>query len=142
MYKNNMKTYIAYKYTNIKNKEQLKQDLNMLSESLTDQGHSTFILGRDKQKWQSVKYPLWETVPAILTNLIKSNLLVAYITGCEKSTGLTFELTFAKLFGKKILLVVNKCNGDFKYDREKRHSDNIIEIENINQIKERLAHEL
>ena len=104
-------------------------------------GHDTFILGRDKQNWHHRKFPLWKTVPIIFINLIKAKQLLAYIKGCEKSHGLTFELTLAKLLGKQITLVINKCSGTFDYDFEKQYATKVIELNSINELKERISHE-
>ncbi len=118
-----MRVYLAYKYRCVDNKDQLIQDLNRISDTIEKSGHSTFILGRDVQKWGSASSSLFTSIPTILKNLVKSDLVFAFIDNCAKSQGLPFEIFCAKLLGKKIIYAVRN-EVDFK----------VVEQEVVNKV--------
>ena len=99
-----MRIYIGYKYTNVEDKKALIQELLEFAGFLEKAGHKTFILGRDIQGWQG-SLPLWKTFPAIIGNMLKSDVFVAYITSPVPSKGLEVEKTLSAVLGKKRLLV-------------------------------------
>jgi hypothetical protein len=135
-----MKIYIAYKYTNVEDKNSLRKDLEEVSDIISNLGHRTFLLGRDKKGWRSSRFPLWKTLPTIITNLINSNTLFAYVVNDEASPGLTFELVLAKLFRKRIILALTNKNLACKFER--RLADQVVELSEFSQLKEYLAREL
>ncbi|MBN1162626.1 hypothetical protein JXA34_02685 [Patescibacteria group bacterium] len=135
-----MKVYIGYKYTNVEDKNSLKKGLEEVSDIISDLGHTTFLLGRDKKNWSSSRFPLWKTIPYIFINLINSELLFAYIVNDEKSYGLSFELALAKLMKKKIIVALTNKNLSCEF--EKRMADQIVELSSFSELKEYLAREL
>ena len=102
-----MNFYLAYKYTNIDNKEETRQILNNLSEILTSNGHHTFILGRDVKHWKHVSLP--RLLPILMKNLREQDVVLAYIDSDANSSGLLFELITARLLGKPVILII--ANG-------------------------------
>ncbi|KKT05890.1 MAG: hypothetical protein UV83_C0001G0208 [candidate division WWE3 bacterium GW2011_GWE2_43_18] len=99
-----MRIYIGYKYTNVADKQSLIQKLLEFSSFLEKAGHETFILGRDVQNWKG-SLPLWKTFPAIVGNMIKSDVFVAYITSPVPSKGLEVEKALSAVLAKKRLFV-------------------------------------
>ncbi len=120
-----MRIYIAYKYTNITNKTELRLLLEQIGNILKDMGHNTFILNRDAQSWGRKHISLWKNVFTILNNLKKSDIILAIVNSDVKSKGLNFEIMFAKLFGKKIVCAKEKniknsnmkiCKNTFEFE--------------------------
>lgn len=99
-----MRVYIAYKYRAIENKDELKKDLELISATIDQLQHKPFVLGRDIQKWHSSSSSVFRTIPHIIINIAKSDLLFAFITSDVKSWGLHFELFCAKIFNKPIII--------------------------------------
>ncbi len=98
----NMKFYIGYKFTNIKDQELLKAGLEALCSSLKANGHEVFILGRDVQNWLGSSMPLTKTFPAIVSHLFKSDVFLGFITDeTTNSHGLRFENFLASVLSKK-----------------------------------------
>lgn len=100
-----MKLYIAYKYSNNKDKEKLKNDLDTLSEKVKLLGFDTFILGRDIKKWQHVKFGYIKQIPVIYKNMAKCEAVLIFANSRELSIGMLFELAVSKLLFKKTILL-------------------------------------
>jgi hypothetical protein len=126
-----MRLYIAYKYKCIKNKEQLKKDLDIISKEITKTGNDTFLLGRDVQRWGLCSTPLWKTVPIIWKNVRKSDAIFAYVISEGVSDGLNFELLCAKFLGKKVTLAVK---SGLKVQTLRNVANKIVEFENIKDL--------
>lgn len=108
-----MRIYIAYKYTNTPDKEALKRDLSLISSHLESKGHSTFVLGRDHQKWDKCSISHISNTAAILSNLKKSDLILFYVNSSVHSAGIFVEMFLSKILFKKNIYFVNKnvkCN--------------------------------
>jgi hypothetical protein len=103
-----MKIYISYKYTNVKDKESLRRDLEKLATYFEENGHKTFLLGRDVQKWEKHAISTWKNASSIIKNLLKSSLVFALVESDVQSTGLSFELFLARLFRRKIIFGVKE----------------------------------
>lgn len=103
-----MRVYIAYKYSNVENKTELRLLLEQIAKILEDQGFETFILNRDSQRWGKKHVSLWRNVFTILNNLKKSDIILAVVNSDVKSKGLAFELFLAKLLGKKVICTKEK----------------------------------
>jgi len=99
-----MRVYIAYKYRSVENKEELKKDLELISGAIASLEHDHFILGRDIQKWHASSSSVLKTIPYILINILKSDLIFVYINSEVKSMGLLFEMCCAKVFRKPVIL--------------------------------------
>jgi hypothetical protein len=112
-----MKVYIAYKFSNIQNKQALREEIQSVSIILEGKGHSTFILGRDLQKWKDYTHKMPHKMRTILSELKKSDCVFAYINAPVFSRGLLFELVFARLFGKKVMIAVRESVGSSIYDK-------------------------
>ncbi len=112
-----MKIYIAYKFSNIQNKQALREEIQSVSIILESKGHTTFILGRDLQKWKDYTHKMHHKMRTILTELRKADCVFAYINAPVFSRGLLFELVFAKIFGKKIIVAVRESVGDSIYNK-------------------------
>jgi hypothetical protein len=114
-----MRIFISYKYKKVVDKEALKEALTHLSDQLVTMGHSTFILGKDIQNWEAKKKSGGLTnISPIVKNLVKSNLILAYIDSDVQSVGLAFELYTAKMLKKKTVIAVKsgiRYDNDFKF---------------------------
>ena len=99
-----MRVYIAYKYRAVEDKDELIKNLELISGAITALEHSPFVLGRDIQRWHATASSVYKTIPHIIVNILKSDLVFAFINSEVKSHGLSFELFCAKLFGKPIVL--------------------------------------
>jgi len=103
---NYMRVYIAYKYRAIEDKNQLKQDLQRVSDAIEHLQHRPFVLGRDIQKWHSSSSSVFRTIPHILINIIKSDIVFAFINTSAKSWGLKFEMLCCKILGKPVIVAI------------------------------------
>ncbi|MBI2414623.1 hypothetical protein HYV31_02150 [candidate division WWE3 bacterium] len=103
-----MMLYIAYKYTHIADKLALKDELIIFAKLLEKSGHSTFMLGRDVQKWDNTNHSLPHKTMIITKNIKKSDAIVAFVTSDVFSKGLIFEFVFARLIGKRVFLVTKR----------------------------------
>jgi hypothetical protein len=99
-----MRVYIAYKYRAVGDKNDLIKDLGLISGAIATLEHSNFILGRDIQKWHASSSSVFKTIPHILINILKSDVIFAYINSEVSSKGLPFEMFCAKLFRKPVIL--------------------------------------
>lgn len=128
-----MRVYIAYKFSNIQNKQALREEIQSVSLILENLGHSTFILGRDLQKWKDFTHAMSHKMRTILVELRKSDVVFAYINSPVFSRGLLFELVFAKIFGKKIYVAVRESIKPSMYEK---FADKIIRYKRINDLEE------
>ncbi len=107
-----MRVYIAYKYRAVEDKNGLIKDLELISGAIATLEHHPFVLGRDIQKWHASSTAVFKTIPHILVNIFKSDLVFAYVNCCVSSKGLPFEMFCAKLLGKPVILA-KKTGVDF-----------------------------
>jgi len=105
--------YIAYKYSNHGNKEELKNKLESISQKLASWGHQTFVLGRDVKKWhhQHEHMGSFRLVPVIFHNMRRCDAVLAYIDSPAFSKGLLFEAVIAKILRKDTILINESDNG-------------------------------
>ena len=125
-----MNIYIGYKYRNFKDKEGLKENLSKISDTLSSLGHKTFILGRDAFNWNH-HGKTSKSLPLIIKNIKKNDVLLAIIECDSKSNGLLFESFCTKIFGKKIILAVKKGVSPKPFSN---FTKNIIEFENYEDL--------
>lgn len=104
-----MKVYIAYKYTNVGNKEEIRAVLDVIATILTKNGHDTFVLGRDVKHWKHVNF--LKLFPILVNRLSKQDMLMAYIDSDARSSGLLFELLAARCMGKPAVVISKNTNG-------------------------------
>ena len=130
-----MLVYLAYKFTNVKDKEDLINSLNDISKTLNFLGHQTFILGRDIQNWKKSHISQLISLFHIIKNMIKANKIFAFINSDEKSTGLSTELKIAKILGKNVT-ILKKNTVTQNYFEDLRFKT--TEFVNIDDLKERL----
>jgi len=103
-----MRIFIAYKYTNVKNKNELKVNLEYLVQLLENKGHSTFLLNRDAKAWGKKHVSTFKNIFTIIGNISKSDAMVAYVSSDVVSKGILFEFIFSKIMGKRIILALDK----------------------------------
>lgn len=103
-----MRIYIAYKYSKIKDKDQLKTDLLKISGILEGFGHTTFMLGRDVQNWDNTVHPVHSKLFKMQKEIRNSEGFFAYINSNSLSPGLFIEIHIAKLFSKKITIAAKE----------------------------------
>jgi len=101
-----MKVYVAYKFSNIQNKQGLREEVQTVAIILESKGHVTYILGRDLQKWQDFTHTMRHKMRAILSQIKNSDAVFAYVNSSVFSKGLLFELVAAKLLGKPVTMAV------------------------------------
>ncbi len=134
-----MLVYIAYKYTHIKDKDALKEQLKVISELIRATGNKTFLLLRDVKKWGHEHTPMFQTVPHIFINILKSDVVFAFISSEVPSSGLGFELLCATLLGKRKLIAVK--NGiDVKYKNNKNTS--VFTFKSIDDLEKQIKEQL
>jgi len=102
-----MQIYIAYKYTNIKNKNELKVNLEHLSQILESKGYNTFLLNRDAKAWGKKHVSTFANFFTIVKNIFISKILFAYVNSDVLSLGIIFELILAKILQKRIIICVD-----------------------------------
>lgn len=127
-----MNIYIAYKFTNIDNKKQLREKLHKIAKILEKHNHNTFILGRDLQKWEDYSHPIHHKTQTIFRQIKKSNCIVAFVESDVFSKGLMVEMLLAKLFSKNIVLVVKK---GIKANLCRKMAKDIFEFKNFEDIE-------
>lgn len=128
-----MKVYIAYKYTNIDNKDQTHEILESISNTLKEMGHETFILGRDVKHWKHVS--LFRTIPLLIKNLRKNEVVVAYVDSDVASYGLLFETFASRIMGMPFVLILNtKAKGGI----QKKMATKVLEVTEVSQIHDTL----
>jgi hypothetical protein len=103
-----MRLYIAYKYSNIKNKSELKINLEHIAQILENNGNKTFLLNRDAKAWGKKHVSTVKNMYTIMKNIVSSDAIFAYIASDVLSKGMIFEFFFGKLIGKRIILAVEK----------------------------------
>ena len=103
-----MQLYIAYKYTNVKNKTELKINLEHLVQILENKGHKTYLLNRDAKAWGKRHVSTVKNISTIIKNIVQSKAIVAYLSSDVVSYGIIFEFLLGKLLGKKIIACVDK----------------------------------
>jgi len=128
-----MKFYIAYKYSNHKDKDNLKKKLEKISHKLSGWGHETFVLGRDIKKWRHIHFGSLRLIPVIFKNMKSCDILFAYVDSPYFSKGLLFEVIISKILGiKSIMILEDNINSRFlKYFFNK-----IYRVEDINHISQ------
>jgi|GEM_PF-1404115 len=115
-----MYLYIAYKYTNVTNKTELKENLEGLVKILENRGHLTYLLNRDAKAWGKKHVSTVKNISTILKNITKSKAIVAYISSGVVSYGIMAEFIFGKLLGKRIVACIDK-----KVEKENKYLSNL-----------------
>lgn len=131
-----MRVYIAYKYRAVEDKEGLKRELELISSAIEKLEHKPFVLGRDVQKWHSSSGSAFKTIPHIIVNIIKSDTVFAYINNNAKSWGLPFEMFWAKLLGKPVILA-KKVGVEF--ENEGLKPVKTLEFTDVNDLLTQIA---
>ena len=103
-----MQLYIAYKYTNIKNKTELKINLEHIVQLLENKGHATFLLNRDAKAWGKRHVSTITNIFTILKNIMRSDAIFAYINSEVLSKGIISELLVGKVTGKRMIVAIEK----------------------------------
>lgn len=129
-----MKIYIAYKYRYTKDKEELKNTLEGLSQLFEKMGNKAFILGRDVQKWNKHGSRI-STLRDIVTNIWKHDTLFAYINSDVSSHGIPVEFALAKLFGLKTYIA---RQSDLKPYFLEKLADKVILFSSIQDLHEKI----
>ena len=101
-----MTLYIAYKYSNHQDKQQLIRKLDQLSEFISSSGSSTFILGRDIKKWQHLHINVFALCKLIIENMRKCNAVCAFVDSSCFSKGLYLEIIISKILNKRSFLIL------------------------------------
>lgn len=131
-----MRIFIAYKYSRVENKEQLKQELLQVAEILESFGNETFILGRDVQNWNNRAHPIHSKYKKMSKEIRASDGLFVYLNSTVFSPGLIFEIHLAKLLGKKI--VVAAKNGIKAPYFGFLANEKVISFSDVSELKEKL----
>lgn len=127
-----MKVYIAYKYTHVQNKAEIRDILEKIATVLNKNGYEQFVLGRDVKHWKHVTF--FKLIPSLMKHLANRDVLLAYIDSDKKSYGLLFELLFARFMGKpSIILIGNNAKGGvYKLIANKKYAlRSLDELESI-----------
>lgn len=103
-----MQLYIAYKYTHVKNKNELKVNLEHLVQLLENKGHTTFLLNRDAKAWGKKHVSTVKNITTIIKNITKAKTIVAYINSDVISYGIVCEFLLGRLLGKRIVACIDK----------------------------------
>lgn len=126
-----MNIFIGYKYKNNKNKEALQNNLEKISNKLEEIEHNCFVLGRDIHGWHINHISTSKSISPIISNIRKSDLLLAFIDHQGVSLGLRFEALCAKVLGKKIILAVKSSLSERFF---RNLATDILEFENIDDL--------
>lgn len=130
-----MKIFIAYKFSEEKNKKELQDILTKLSEKIESLGHKTYIHFRDAEKWGELELSPRKIIEGALDELKNCDAILALMMTSEKSEGLLLEVGYAKALGKKIILAI-KENERAVFIKE--IADEIVEFENIDDLVRRI----
>lgn len=130
-----MNIYVAYKFSNIENKQGVREDVQNVAALLERAGHNTFILGRDLQKWKNYSHPVHHKMFTIFNQIRKSDCVVAYVNAHVFSRGLFMEMLMAKMLGKKIVLAIR---NDVKESFFEKISDEVVRYNSFNDLIENL----
>lgn len=103
-----MRIYLAYKFRNNADKDQLKKDLVEVANFLDSLGNETFILGRDVQDWGRHHISAVKNLMKMTTEIRKCDAVIAYITDDNVSVGLPYETINAKIMNKKIMYMLKE----------------------------------
>lgn len=128
-----MNIYIAYKFTNIDNKQEIRDNVHRLAKIVEEQGHNTFILGRDLQKWEDYSHPLHHKMKTIFNQIRKADCIVAFVDSEVPSKGLFTELVIGRLLRKKVILAIK--NG-IKAKQCRAMVSEIVEFEHLEDLKD------
>lgn len=133
-----MRLYIAYKYTNIKNKSELKINLEHIVQILENSGHTTFLLNRDAKAWGKKHVSTLKNIYTIVKNIITSDAIFSYINSDVLSKGMIFEFLFGKMVGKRIILAIEKklkAENEFFY----KLANTTITFDNMKDLETKLV---
>ena len=131
-----MRIFISYKYSNVKDKNQLKDELLEVSGILESLGHETFMLARDIQNWNNKGHSLHSRFSIPAKEIRKSDGIFVYINSGVLSLGLLFEIHWAKLLGKKINLAMKE--GIKSYYLHKLANQNVITFSDFADLRNKL----
>ena len=124
--------YIAYKYSNLKDKNSLISNLNKISDFLKELNQETYILGRDYANWEIHKLGSLNSLPLMFKHIKRSDNIIFYINSKVFSKGLITEFIFSKLLGKNCIFVYH----DAPVNENLKFFGNIIAIDSIEQVRE------
>lgn len=125
-----MRVFIGYKYTHVKDKDKLINNLNLLADKVESIGHTTFMLGRDIKRWEHVYFASIKLLPVTIKNMFKSDKFLVLVPTNDFSKGLFIELILATLFGKKKIGIEYQ---DGKLNKLRPFFNKIVKCDDINQ---------
>ncbi len=126
-----MRYFLSYKYTNNKNREDLKKVLEEISEKIESWGDEAFVLGRDVKKWKHMHLGTFKLIKAIFLNMKDCDQVYFYIDTPVFSKGMLFELMASKILNKRsVLFLKNDVNSKFV----KRFVNKVVAIDSYHSI--------
>lgn len=99
-----MKAVISYKFTG-ENQKELENTMKILCDALSKKGHSVYCTLFDKGLKGVSKKDLFKKA---LDQIDKSDALLVFLKGEEKSEGMLLEVGYAIAKKKKIILMIRK----------------------------------
>ncbi len=102
-----MKIYLAYRYTR-EDHDELRKTLHQLCPAIEKAGHTCYCCLDDQKHFLKNNYTHQQILEHALHELDKSDTLLAYIKGAEKSEGMLLEIGYALAKKKRFILAVKK----------------------------------
>lgn len=127
-----MKCYIAYRFTG-EDIEERKEIMKRICDIFTEHKHDNYCTLWDEE--QLSKKPKKDLFKHAYNEIDKADCLVAFINSEKKSEGMLIEIGYAVAKGKKFVLIIHK---DGKTVYLKDIADQVIEFENLDELKDRL----
>jgi hypothetical protein len=126
-----MKLFLAYRYTG-EDLVILDNTLSLIRQILNSDGHNVFCSFFEQEYFKKLGYSADKIYDYCNQKLAENDLIIFFIKSAEKSRGMDIELEKARLFQKKIVVIIQK-NLDFSDFRTS--AQKVIEYDNLAELK-------
>jgi hypothetical protein len=126
-----MKLFLAYRYSG-EDLLILDNTLSLIIQILKSRGYDVFCSFFEQEFFKKMSYSVDEIYDYCNQKLAEHDLIIFFIKSAEKSHGMDMELEKAKLFNKKIVVIIQK---DLDFNDFRASAQKIIEYDNLSEME-------
>lgn len=128
------KIFVAYRYIGEK-LDVLKKMMTAVCNSLNEAGHNHFCTIFEEEKFAKEKWTGKQIMRKAFQEIDSSDTVLFFVKSEKISQGMLMELGYSIAKNKKMILAIKKGMNNSIF---RRHIDEVIEFENINDLKKKL----
>ncbi len=129
------KIFVAYRYRG-ENLDILKKTMTAVCDSLNEAGHNHFCTIFEEERFAEEKWTGKQIMKKACKEIDSSDIVLFFVKSEKISQGMLVEFGYSLAKKKKMILAIKK---GIKNSIFRRHIDEVIKFENINDLKRKLS---